>query len=287
MCSVSCCRSHSEMIQAFRTHYPAGRSRWMRCGHKQTDMIDNNTQAGAFKLGSTVTKWGTSTITAPPPPRVDTSMFYVVYTELWPFTYRRINQNSTDQTRYPIPPWANMNAVGSVFQPVGMPPGAVSFTIPADSYSTVISPSARISSFGHDTVKDHQRHAQDSMCIPQKSCAPCDRVIKRLPTGSNGIETKKVALYLIWVWSHDTDSQWGAVLLVQCEVYWVKADVWSRRGVRGREGGEKGSLHRVPVAHFYPPQLSHIHYPSCTFVPLYHVPPLNSLFSQILQLTFN
>lgn len=38
-----------------RTRYPAGRSRWMRCGHKQMDMISNNTQARVFKLSSTVT----------------------------------------------------------------------------------------------------------------------------------------------------------------------------------------------------------------------------------------
>lgn len=38
-----------------RTRYPAGRSRWMRWGHKQADMISNNTQAGAFKLDSTGT----------------------------------------------------------------------------------------------------------------------------------------------------------------------------------------------------------------------------------------
>lgn len=42
-------------------------------------------------------------------------MFYVVYTELWPFTCHRINQDATDQTPYPIPPWANINTVGSVF----------------------------------------------------------------------------------------------------------------------------------------------------------------------------
>lgn len=45
----------------------------------------------------------------------------------------------------------------------------------------------------------------------------------------------KVTILLIWVWSRDSCSQWGPVLLVQCEVYWVKADVRSRRGVKGRE----------------------------------------------------
>lgn len=109
---------------------PAGRSTWMRCGHTQTDMISNDTQAGAFKLSSTVTA---PTITAPlPPSRVDTFMFYVVYTELWSFTCCRINHDSNGGT---LPLWANLNGVSFLFSVGSLWP------------------------FGHDTDKNLQKHS--------------------------------------------------------------------------------------------------------------------------------
>lgn len=133
-----------------------------------------------------------------------------------------------------------------------MPPGVVSFTVhsglPPVSHLTrchlsVGSDQSRPShqSFGHR----QKRIKNTAMGFPAQprgrrwefcSVWLSDAVIaNRFLWYWNRYTEKKVTIFLIWVWSRDSHSQWGPVLLVQCEVYWVKADVRSRRGVKRRE----------------------------------------------------
>lgn len=186
----------------YRTHYPAGRSRWMRCGHKQTDMISNNTQTGAAKLSSTGTA---HSITDPPhPPQVDTFMFYVVYMELWPFTCRRINHDSTDET---LPPWANLNGVGFLFSAAWnatwcgflhhpLRPPSYQLIDSLSSFCQLQSVSPFPSAFwAWHRQKSSKTQHRDSLRIPEEgngNSAACFWVIQLLQTASYGIETVSV-----------------------------------------------------------------------------------------------
>lgn len=95
MCSVSC-SSQSEMIQAFwwdiiLLEWADGcaaainRRIWLviilRLQH--------------FNSAQLLLKGGPPPLQPHSHPQVDTSMFYVVYSELWPFTCHRINHDST------------------------------------------------------------------------------------------------------------------------------------------------------------------------------------------------
>lgn len=154
-----------------------------------------------------------------------------------------------------------------------MPPGVVSFTIhsgfPPVSCLTRCHLSVNWNQSHrslHCSQKSSKTQEWDSLRIPEEGdgrSAACDWVIQLLQTGSYGIETvSEKSDHFLDLSLVDSRSQWGPDLLVQCEVYWVKADVRSRRAVKGRE--RKGEFAQCTSRKFHPPQLSHIHYPSCT-----------------------